>query len=98
MLKNIYFSIILPTYNRADFLPKTIESVISQSFTSWELIIIDDGSTDNTKILVEKYQKSQNQIRYIYQKNSERSAARNNGIKNSNGQWICFIDSDDMYH
>ena len=98
MLKNIYFSIILPTYNRADFLSKAIESVISQSFTRWELIIIDDGSTDNTKILVEKYQKTQKQIRYIYQKNSERSAARNNGIKNSYGQWICFLDSDDLYH
>ena len=56
---------------------------------------VDDGSTDNTKQIVNKI--SDNRIKYIYQENSERSAARNNGINHSNGEWICFLDSDDSY-
>ena len=59
------------------------------------MIIVDDGSTDNTKQIVNKI--SDNRIKYIYQENSERSAARNNGINHSNGEWICFLDSDDSY-
>ena len=92
------FSIIIPTYNREKFLPKAIESVINQSHNNWELIIVDDGSTDNTKSLIEDYQKKENRIKYIFQENKERSVARNNGIKNAKGDWICFLDSDDLYH
>ena len=92
------FSIILPTYNRSTFLPKALESVINQTYTNWELIIIDDGSTDNTKEIVEAFLKENNKIRYIYQENAERSAARNNGISNAKGNYICFLDSDDYYH
>lgn len=86
------FSIIIPTYNRAAFLPKAIESVLSQTYTDWELIIVDDGSTDNTKDVVAQY--SDSRIRYIYQDNAERSAARNNGIARANGDYVCFMDSD----
>jgi glycosyltransferase involved in cell wall biosynthesis len=89
------FSIILPTYNRVHFLPRAIESVIGQSFLDWELIIVDDGSTDNTKEVVSGY--SDERILYFYQKNQERSAARNNGISQSQGKFICFLDSDDYY-
>tara|TARA_Y100000385_G_C13080406_1_gene633582 strand:+ start:674 stop:1582 length:909 start_codon:yes stop_codon:yes gene_type:complete len=95
---NMLFSVILPTYNREKFLANAIESVINQSYENWELIIVDDGSTDNTEELVLGYQKKQNRIKYIYQKNRERSAARNNGIKNAKGAWVCFLDSDDLYH
>lgn len=87
------FSIIIPTYNRAAFLPKAIESVLSQTYTDWELIIVDDGSTDNTKDVVAQY--SDSRIRYIYQDNAERSAARNNGIAQANGDFVCFMDSDE---
>jgi glycosyltransferase involved in cell wall biosynthesis len=90
-----FFSIILPTYNRAQFLPKAIDSVIAQTFVDWELIIVDDGSTDNTKEVVAAYKDPR--ILYIYQENQERSAARNNGIAKSNGEYICFLDSDDYY-
>lgn len=90
-----FFSIIIPTYNRAHHLPKAIDSVLEQTFTDWELIIVDDGSTDNTKEIVESYDDIR--IRYIYQENAERSAARNNGINHSKGEWICFLDSDDYY-
>lgn len=72
-----------------------IDSVLSQTFTNWELIIVDDGSTDNTKEVVASYQDSR--IRCIYQENAERSAARNKGIANANGEWICFLDSDDIF-
>jgi glycosyltransferase involved in cell wall biosynthesis len=92
-----FFSIITPTYNRAHMLPKTIESVINQTFSDWELIIVDDGSTDHTKSLVEKYCATDSRIKYIYQENVERSVARNNGIDNAEGEYICFLDSDDQY-
>lgn len=90
-----FFSIVIPTYNRASFLAKGINSVLEQTINDWELIIIDDGSTDNTKEIVESYEDVR--IKYIYQKNSERSTARNNGVKHSSGKWICFLDSDDYY-
>ena len=92
------FSIILPTYNRGYLISKAIESVISQSYKKFELIIIDDGSTDNTKYVVNDYIKKHSNIRYFYQKNQERSIARNNGIGYAKGDWICFLDSDDIYH
>jgi glycosyltransferase involved in cell wall biosynthesis len=89
------FSIIIPSYNRANHLPKAIESVLAQSFTDWELIIVDDGSTDNTREIVASY--NDPRIKYIYQENAERSAARNNGVRNAKGEWICFLDSDDTF-
>ncbi len=91
----VYFSVIIPTYNRANLLDKAIESILNQSFSDWELIIVDDGSTDNTKEVVEKY--PDDRIKYIYQSNAERSIARNNGISHSKGKYICFLDSDDKF-
>ena len=91
------FSIIIPTYNRADFLANAIISVLNQSYENWELIIVDDGSTDNTKEIIKKFISQDSRIKYLYQNNSERSAARNNGINNSNGDYICFMDSDNLF-
>ncbi len=93
----IKFSIILPTYNRAHTLSKAINSIHQQTFRNWELIIIDDGSTDNTKNVVENYLLIDQRIKYLFQINSERSAARNKGIEIANGEWICFLDSDSIY-
>lgn len=90
-----FFSIIIPTYNRAHTIRKPIDSIINQSFGDWELIIVDDGSTDNTKSVVDSY--TDTRIKYGWQENQERSAARNHGIKLANGEWICFQDSDDEY-
>jgi glycosyltransferase involved in cell wall biosynthesis len=90
-----FFSIILPTYNRASFLSRSIGSVLIQDFQDWELLIIDDGSTDHTKEIVNSF--NDQRIKYIYQENSERSAARNHGIKLATAEWICFLDSDDEY-
>jgi glycosyltransferase involved in cell wall biosynthesis len=90
-----FFSIILPTYNRASFLTRSIGSVMKQDFQDWELFVIDDGSTDHTKEVVNSFKDQR--IKYFYQENSERSAARNNGINQAQGAWLCFLDSDDEY-
>ena len=94
-MKSPFFSIILPTFNREKFISKAIESIINQEYKNWELIIIDDGSTDNTKEIVSPFLNSK--IKYFYQENQERSIARNNGMSKANGQYICFLDSDDYY-
>jgi glycosyltransferase involved in cell wall biosynthesis len=90
-----FFSIIIPAYNRALILPKTIASILKQTFNNYEIIVVDDGSKDNTKEVISEL-KIEN-LKYIYQENAERSAARNNGMRNAQGQYICFLDSDDFY-
>ena len=94
----IKFSIILPTYNREYLLHEAIDSVMNQSYQDWELIVVDDGSTDNTREIVELFMHRDSRVKYIFQENKERSAARNKGIENSIGDWICFLDSDDKYY
>ena len=74
---------------------EAIESVLSQSYKNWELIIIDDGSTDNTKAVCQQFEDKR--ITYVFQENSERSAARNNGIALAKGKYVGFLDSDDTY-
>ncbi|MDX1371056.1 MAG: glycosyltransferase family A protein [Nitrososphaeraceae archaeon] len=91
------FSIILPSFNRAKFLPRVISSISQQTIENWELIIVDDGSTDDTELIVHNLAKDEPRIRYVYQENLERSAARNHGIKEARGDYICFIDSDDFF-
>jgi len=91
------FTIVIPTYNRAKLIQPTLDSVISQTFADWECIVVDDGSTDNTKEVIQTYCQRDQRFKYIYQDNAERSAARNNGIQHAKGEWICFLDSDDLY-
>ena len=94
--QQILISIILPTFNHAKFLKKAIESVISQSYINWELIIIDNNSTDETFDIVNSY--SDRRIRYSkIQNNGVIAASRNHGISLSNGSWIAFLDSDDWW-
>jgi len=89
-------SVIIPTYNRAEFLKIAIESVLNQTFKEFELLIIDDGSTDNTKDIVNSF--NDEKIRYIhYTENQGPSYARNIGIKNSQSNFIAFLDSDDSW-
>jgi glycosyltransferase involved in cell wall biosynthesis len=87
-------SVIIPTYNRADYICETIDSVLNQTYKDFELIVVDDGSTDDTKKKLEKYG---SKIKLIEQPNSERAVARNNGVKNSTGEYIAFLDSDDIW-
>lgn len=89
-------SVIIPTYNYANYIKETIESVIAQTFKGFEIIVVDDGSTDETKAVLETYIKK-NIVKYIYQANQGLAAARNAGIKNSQGRLITFLDSDDLF-
>lgn len=92
----VFFSVIIPVYNRASLIGETIQSVLNQNFTDFELIIIDDASTDNTFNVINAFVDSR--IRVIRNnKNEERGASRNKGIKASKGQYICFLDSDDLF-
>jgi teichuronic acid biosynthesis glycosyltransferase TuaG len=92
-----FFSITIPAYNRAFILEETLRSVQMQSFSNWEVIVVDDGSTDNTASLIEKIAHSDARIRYVYQKNAERSVARNNGADHAKGRYLLFLDSDDAF-
>ncbi|MCX5805835.1 MAG: glycosyltransferase family 2 protein [Proteobacteria bacterium] len=85
-------SIIIPTYNYADFLPKAIQSCLDQSYKNVEVLVIDDGSTDNTKNIAESYG---SRIVYIRQENSGVSSARNKGLEQAAGDFIAFLDADD---
>ncbi len=89
------FSIILPTFNRAYILWKSILSVVNQKYPFWELIIVDDGSSDNTDKLVREFKDER--IKYYYQNNEGPCVARNNGVKNASGDWICYLDNDNEY-
>jgi len=89
-----FFSVIIPTYNRYKALIKAIDSVYSQSYKNYELIVVDDGSTDDTPNIANKYN---NSLKYIRQKNSGVSSARNVGILNSDSPFITFLDSDDQW-
>ncbi len=91
-------SVIIPTYNCVRFLSESIQSALSQTYQDFEIIIIDDGSKDNTREIVEGFiQRNPGKIRYIYQENGGLAVARNTGIKNSNGKYIALLDSDDTW-
>jgi glycosyltransferase involved in cell wall biosynthesis len=86
-------SVVIPTFNRAELVGAAIESVLAQSYRNFEIIVVDDGSTDNTREIVARYPRA----RYVWQENQERSAARNHGLKLAAGRYIGFLDSDDRY-
>ena len=88
------FSIIIPTYNRADFLKEVLQTVLFQSYPFFEVIIVDDGGNDNTESVVKAFE--DNRIRYFKKGNEERAAARNFGTMKSVGKYITFLDSDDI--
>lgn len=89
-------SIIIPVYNAEKYLDDCLTSVISQSYKDIEIIVINDGSTDNTREIVEKFKKQDNRIKVIHQENSGPSAARNRGMEESEGDYIQFVDADDV--
>jgi hypothetical protein len=89
-------TVIVPCYNYAHFLSETLDSVLAQSYTNWECIIVDDGSTDNTKEVADTYIKKDPRFKYIHQTNQGLSAARNKGIELAKGEFIQLLDSDDL--
>lgn len=90
-------SVIIPTYNRSSMVQLAIKSVQEQTFSDLEIIVIDDGSNDNTQEVISQFQKSDNRIVYLYQNNQGPSVSRNTGIKSSHGKYISFLDSDDLW-
>lgn len=92
----MFVSIIIPTYNRSKLIIRTIESVLAQTFSDFEIIVVDDGSTDNTRGILKEHIDS-GKIKYIYQNNAGPARARNNGIRNARGEILAFLDSDDEW-
>ncbi|MCO4639304.1 Glycosyl transferases involved in cell wall biogenesis [Streptococcus infantarius subsp. infantarius] len=89
-------SIIVPVYNTGLYLQKCIESLINQSYENIEIILVNDGSTDNSKQICESYKEKDNRIKVIHKKNEGVSRARNTGIHHSSGEYLCFVDGDDF--
>lgn len=92
----MHIDVIIPTYNRSSVLKNAIDSVLGQSYTHFNLYIVDDGSSDETDLLLNQY-KDHSQVTILKQKNQGVSAARNLGIRNSKASWLCFLDSDDTW-
>lgn len=93
---NSLISVIVPVYNAERYLPKCVESIIKQTYKNIEIILIDDGSTDNSGKICDEYAKLDNRIKVIHKKNGGVSSARNKGLKEVQGQYIHFVDSDDF--
>lgn len=89
-------SVIVPCYNYGHFIAETIQSLQAQSYTNWECIVVNDGSTDNSEEVVQALAKEDARIRYIYQENKGLPGARNTGIQNAKGNYLQFLDSDDL--
>ena len=97
MGNNCLVSVIMPAYNASNYIQEAINSVIAQTFTDWELIIVDDGSTDNTAMLVKEYLLKDSRIQYFYQENGKQGKARNFAISKSKGEYLAFLDADDLW-
>ena len=96
-LKRPKISIIMPAYNASNYIGEAITSVIAQTFTSWELIIVDDGSVDATAKIANEWVTKDQRIQYYYQENGKQGKARNLGISKSKGVYLAFLDADDIW-
>lgn len=94
-MEELSISIIVPVYNAESYLERCVESVIAQTWKSWELILIDDGSIDSSGEICDEFSKKDKRIKVLHQKNAGVSAARNQGIRTARGKYIGFVDSDD---
>lgn len=90
-------SIIMPAYNAENHIAASIHSVLKQTYAQWELIVVDDGSTDGTAAVVERFSALDARIKYIFQPNGGQASARNTGLRNSRGDLIAFLDADDLW-
>ena len=95
MEKQAKVSIIVPVYNAEDYIKKCISSICTQSVSELQIILVDDGSTDNSLEICRQLQKNDNRIEVFHQENQGASAARNKGMQLANAEWVMFVDSDD---
>lgn len=91
------FSVVLCTYNRADLLPRALESLLKQTICDWEAIVVDDGSRDDTPAVVREFMRRTPQVRYLAHSNRGVALSRNAGALAATGEWLTFLDSDDFY-
>lgn len=97
-MDNYTLSVVIPTYNREKLILDTLNSILNQECKDVEIVIVDDGSKDKTKEVLDPYLNKNNNIKYIYKENTGVSDTRNVGIKNSSGKYIAFLDSDDVWY
>lgn len=91
-------SIIVPVYKAEQYLHSCVDSILCQTFSDFEVFLVDDGSPDNCGAICEDYVRRDSRVRVIHQENQGQSAARNHALEQARGQWICFVDSDDLIH
>ena len=91
-------SIIMPSYNTANYIEESIQSVLNQTYTNWELIIVDDCSTDNTDEIISKFLEDKRIHYFKNEKNLGAAVSRNKALREANGRWIIFLDSDDLWN
>ena len=89
-------SVIIPAYNAEKYIGRAIESILSSSFRNFELIIVNDGSIDNTDKILQHYEQIDNRVKVFNKQNGGSASARNVGISNAKGDYICFVDADDF--
>lgn len=90
-------SVIMPAYNAEKYIAESIDTVVNQTYQNWELIVINDGSADNTEAIAHRYALTDKRIKLINQENKKLSAARNTGIAAARGEWVAFLDADDLW-
>ncbi|MBN1974914.1 MAG: glycosyltransferase [Sedimentisphaerales bacterium] len=91
------FTILVPTYNQAKYLPRTLESLINQTYENWEAVVVNDGSTDETAEILNHFSQRDQRIRVFHKTNGGVSSALNEGLRNARGKWICWLSSDDLF-
>ena len=91
-------SVIVPVYKAEAYLHACIDSILSQTFSGFELILVDDGSPDNCGAICDDYAARDSRVRVIHQENQGQAAARNRALAAAKGEWVCFVDSDDAVH
>lgn len=95
---NPFFSIIIPVYNVAPYLRECLDSVLAQTFGDWEAICVDDGSTDGSGAILDEYAVRDKRFRVVHQPNAGVATARNKGLEETTGQWVLFLDADDVWN
>ena len=96
MPHSIVISIVVPIYNAEKYLNECLDSILIQTFADWECILVDDGSTDNSRSICDNYVKNDSRFRLYHKENGGVSSARNDGLDHSHGKYVCFVDSDDI--
>lgn len=97
MSRRPLFSVIVPTYNHAPYLGAALDSVLGQTFTDWEMVIVNDGSTDHTRDIIDAYESRDHRVRGFHKENGGVGSALNEALRRTNGYWICWLSSDDLY-